>query len=151
MRRLLEVGSISTIALAAFFGTASSAEGQVVPVVPPKQVVAVDIRCLSGNGVSFTLVPWGVPLALGDTIAWTLHPDASVPEITITSKKNDWPFTAGPPYKGNAAKAAKAKGMKPTVKVGDKYGYNVTAYCTRADGTVSTIIIDPDIIIIGGK
>lgn len=149
MRRLLEVGSISTIALAAFFGTARSAEGQAVPA---RQVnVAVDVRCLPGNGVEFTLVPWGAQLALGDSIAWILNPDASVPEITITSKKNDWPFTVAPPYKGNAAKSAKAKGMKSGVKVGDKYAYNVTAYCTRADGTVSTIVIDPDIIIIPGK
>jgi len=149
MRRLLEVGSISTIALAAFFGTASSAEGQVVPA---KQVnVAVDIRCLPGNGVEFTLVPWGAKLALGDSIAWILNPDASVPEITITSKQTGWPFTVAPPYKGNAAKPAKAKGMKSTVKAGDKYAYAVTAACLRADGTYSTIVIDPDIIIIGGN
>ena len=148
MRRLLEVGSISTIALAAFFGTPGSAEGQ--GVYSGKQV-AVDIRCLDGNGVSFSITPWAAKLAPGDTIAWVLNQDAGVSEITITSKQTGWPFTAAPPYKGNAATAAKAKGMKSSVKAGDKYSYNVTAGCVRADGTTSKIIVDPDIIIIPGN
>ena len=148
MRRLLELGSISTIALAAFFGTARSAEGQAIYA---GQQVAVDIRCLPGNGVSFSITPWAAKLAPGDTIAWVLNEDAGVPDITITSKQPGWPFTAGPPYKGNATLPAKAKGMKSSVKAGDKYSYNITAGCIRADGTTSKIIVDPDIIIIPGK
>jgi hypothetical protein len=42
--------------------------------------------------------------------------------------------------------------MKSSVKAGDKYSYNVSASCTRADGTISYIVVDPDMIIIpGGK
>lgn len=149
MRRLLEVGCISTFALATFVGISGRAEGQVVT---PRQVdVSVDIRCLPGNGVSFSLVPWAAQLAPGDSIAWLLSPDAGVPEITITSKQTAWPFVSGPPYKGNAARPPKARGMKAGVKAGDKYSYAVTAVCTRADGTVSNVIIDPDMIIIPGK
>jgi len=150
MRRLVEVGSISMIVLATFAATPRTAEGQGAYV--PKQVdVAVDIRCLPGNGVSFSLVPWAAQLAPGDSIAWILSPDAGVPEITITSKQAAWPFVAGPPYKGNAARPPKAKGMKSSVRAGEKYSYAVTAVCTRADGTVSNVIIDPDMIIIPGK
>ena len=149
MRRLFEVGSISTLALAAFVGLPGTAEAQGTPA---NQVdVIVDIRCLAGNGVSFSLVPWSARLAVGDSIAWVLHPDAQVPEITITSKQAAWPFVAAPPYRGNAARPPKAKGMKTSVKAGDKFSYAVTAVCTRADGTVSNIIIDPDMIIIPGK
>ena len=65
MRRLLEVGSISTLALAAFVGIAGKAEAQSTPA---NQVdVIVDIRCLAGNGVSFSLVPWSARLAVGDS------------------------------------------------------------------------------------
>lgn len=150
MRRLLRFGCISTIGLAAFFGTPRIASAQVTSTI--KQVsVAVDIRCLPGNGVQFSLTPWAAQLALGDSIAWILSPDAGVPEITITSKTAAWPFLAGPPYKGNASKPPKAKGMKAAVKAGDKYAYAVNAVCTRADGTSSNVIIDPDIIIIPGK
>ena len=148
MRRLLEVG-ISTIALAAFVGIPGNAEAQSTPA---NQVdVIVDIRCLAGNGVSFSLVPWSARLAVGDSIAWVLHPDAQVPEITITSKQAAWPFVAAPPYKGNSGRPPKGKGMKAGVKAGDKYSYAVTAACQRSDGTYSTIIIDPDMIIIPGK
>jgi hypothetical protein len=149
MRRLLEVGSISTLALTAFLGTPGKAEGQTTPA---NQVdVTVDIRCLAGNGVSFSLTPWAARLAVGDSIAWVLHPDAQVPEITITSKQAAWPFVAAPPYKGNSNRPPKGKGMKAGVKAGDKYSYAVTAACQRSDGTYSTIIIDPDMIIIPGK
>ena len=149
MGRLLEVGSISALALAAFVGIPGKAEGQGTP---PNQVdVTVDIRCQPGNGVSFSLTPWSAQLAVGDSIAWILHPDAQVTEITITSKQAAWPFVAGPPYKGNARRPPKGKGMKPGVRAGDKYSYAVTAACPRADGTFSTVIIDPDMIIIPGK
>jgi hypothetical protein len=149
VRRLMKAGCIAIIAVAVL-GAASKVEAQGAYV--PKQVnVAVDIRCLPGNGVSFSLTPWRAELAPGDSVAWNLSPDAGVPEITITSKQAAWPYDDTPPYKGNAAKAAKLRKMKSSVKIGDKYSYAVTGVCTRADGTTSNVVIDPDMIIIGGK
>lgn len=148
MRRLMKAGCIAIIAAAVLIGTSSKAEAQGTL---GKQVnVAVDIRCLAGNGVSFSLTPWKAELAPGDSIAWILSPDAGVPEITITSKQAAWPYDDTPPYKGNAAKPPKLRKMKSSVKAGDKYSYAVTAVCTRADGTTSNVIIDPDMIIIPG-
>jgi hypothetical protein len=109
--------------------------------------VNVDIRCNPGNGVQFTLAPWTAQLAQGDSIVWALSTDANVPDITITSKQSTWPFSASPPYKGNAATPPKGKGMKPG-QVGKRYSYAVTAVCTRADGTTNTVVIDPDLIIV---
>ena len=110
--------------------------------------VAIDIRCLPGNGVQFSLAPWTAQLQQGDSIAWVLNQDANVPEITVSSKQVAWPFLEGPPYKGKAGKAPKAKGMKNNLKVGDRFAYAVTAVCTRADGSTSSVIIDPDMIIV---
>lgn len=110
--------------------------------------VGVDIRCNPNNGVSFNVEPWSAQLAQGDTIAWQLNTNANAPDITITSKQTDWPFTTSPPYKGNAAKPPKVKGMKPNQQVGKHYAYAITAVCTRADGTTNTVVIDPDMIIV---
>ena len=149
MRRLMKAGCIAIIAVAVLVGTSRSAEAQGLL---GKQVnVAVDIRCLPGNGVSFSLTPWAAQLAPGDSIAWILSPDAGVPEITIVPKDaKKWPYDDVPPFKGNAKVGPKLKKMKPTVKAGDKYSYNVTGTCTRADGTNSYVVIDPDMIIIPG-
>ncbi|HEX2721760.1 MAG TPA: hypothetical protein VHM24_02500 [Gemmatimonadaceae bacterium] len=150
MRPFLEAGCISAIVVAAIVAHPVRANAQVVL---GKQVnVAVDIRCLSGNGVSVTLSPWSAQLFVGDSIAWLLNQDAGVSEITITPKQStSWPFTSNGPYKGNAKTPPKGKGMKATVKPGDRYSYNVTAACVRADGTTSNVVIDPDMIIIGGN
>ena len=149
MRRLFKAGCIAIIAVAVLAGTGSTAEAQVMP---GKQVdVAVDIRCLPGNGVSFSLTPWAAQLAPGDSISWILNVDAGVPEITIVPKDaRKWPYDDAPPFKGNAKVGPKLKKMKTSVKPGEKYSYNVTATCTRADGTLSYVVIDPDMIIIPG-
>ena len=109
--------------------------------------VAIDIQCTANNGVLFSLTPWNARIYQGDSIAWVLNPNAQVPEITISSKQAAWPFTSGPPYKGNAAMPPKAKGMKPN-QGGKRFAYAVTAVCTRADATKDSVIIDPDVIII---
>lgn len=108
--------------------------------------VSVDIRCLADNGVSFTLIPWRAELAQGDTIGWKLDRNSGVTEITIASKQTGWPFNDNQ-YKGNAAIGPKAKSMKPN-QLNKKYAYSITAACLRADGTTSSIIIDPDLIIV---
>lgn len=148
MRRLFKAGCIAIVAVAVV-ATSRKAEAQVQP---GRQVnVAVDIRCLAGNGVSFSLTPWAAQLAPGDSIAWILSPDAGVPEITIVPKDaKKWPYDDVPPFKGNAKNAPKLRKMKTNVKAGDKYSYNVTATCTRADGTNSYVVIDPDMIILPG-
>ncbi|MEO8577592.1 MAG: hypothetical protein ABI556_12860 [Gemmatimonadales bacterium] len=152
MRRLFQAGCIAIVAVAVFAGSASRIEAQVGPYVGKQVNVAVDIRCLAGNGVQFSLTPWAVQIAQGDSVSWVLSPDAGVPEITITPKvPTKWPYDDAGPYKGNAAKGPKVKKMKNNVKVGDRYSYNVSGVCTRADGTTSNVVIDPDMIIIGGK
>ena len=148
MRRVMKAGCIATIGVAVL-GTTRIAEAQSIP---GGQVnVAVDIRCLAGNGVSFSVAPWTAPLAPGDSIAWILNPDAGVAEITIVPKDTKkWPYDDAPPFKGNAKAGPKLKKMKSTVKAGEKYSYNITASCQRADGTVSYIVVDPDMIILPG-
>ena len=149
MRRLLKAGRIAIFAVAVFAGISREAEGQ--SVLGRQVNVAVDIRCLPGNGVQFSLVPWAAQLAPGDSIAWILNPDAGVPEITITPKDvRRWPYDDAPPFRGNALRGPKLRRMKASVKEGEKYSYNVTAVCTRADGTTSNVIIDPDMIILPG-
>ncbi len=150
MHRLIRIGSIGSIALAAFVAMPQTSAAQVVP--PYSGVnINVDIQCLPGNAVSFTLAPWNAQVPLGDSVSWSLNQDAGVSEITISSKQTAWPFTSAPPYKGNAARKPKARGMKSGVKVGDRYSYAVMGVCTRADGSTNTVIIDPDMIIIPGK
>lgn len=139
------------IAVAVVAGDKAQAQG---PYVGKQVDVNVDIRCLPGNEVSINLKPWNVPLAIGDSVAWILNKDASVADITIMPKDpkdaKKWPYDDSPPYKGNAAKGPKLRKMKSTVKVGDRYSYNVSAVCQRADGSLNNIVIDPDMIIIPG-
>ncbi|MBA2708493.1 MAG: hypothetical protein H0U59_11885 [Gemmatimonadaceae bacterium] len=150
MRRLIAVSCFGTMTLlaTAVFPNDAAAQTNTTQAAARGVNVAIDIRCLPGNGVQFSLAPWTAQLQQGDSIAWVLNQDANVPEITVSSKQDAWPFLEGPPYKGKAGKAPKAKGMKANLKVGDRFAYAVTAVCTRADGSTSSVIIDPDMIII---
>ena len=146
----LKAGCIAIIAVALVVSS-TQAQAQVQQMTSTGNVVVVDIRCQPGNGVQFSLTPWAAQIPLGDSVSWVLSPDAGVTEITVAPKDaKKWPYDDAPPYKGNAAKGPKLKKMKSNVKAGDKYSYNVSAVCTRADGTVSNVIIDPDMIIIPG-
>ncbi|HVF38778.1 MAG TPA: hypothetical protein VM939_02685 [Gemmatimonadaceae bacterium] len=147
MRRSLMKSCLGTIALAVSqiaFANVAAAQG----VLPSTDTVMVDIRCLPGNGVSFSLAPWTVQLRQGETVDWVLHPDAGVSEISITPKQPAWPFQETGPYRGNAANGPKARNMRAAQAIGARFGYNVNASCTRADGSTSRIIIDPDMIIV---
>ncbi len=143
---LVSIGAVSPETLAAQGSPAQSTTSMPIPLAGEARV-EVDVRCTPNNGVQFSLSPWTARLAQGDSIAWVLHPDANVSEITVTAKQPDWPFTSMPPYKGNATRGPKGKGMKPN-QLNKRYAYAINTSCARADGTTSTVVIDPDMIII---
>ena len=79
------------------------------------RTVNVDVRvdCLAGRGVSFSLTPWTIDVAPGDSINWRLDQGANVTEMQIISKMpgNQWPFRRKPPYRSTKARPAGAQSL----------------------------------------
>ena len=115
------------------------------------RTVNVDVRveCLAGRGVSFSLTPWSIEMAAGDSINWRLEQGANVSEMEVIAKGpgNSWPFKKKPPYRSTKSKPAGAQSLDTNQK-GRKYRYAVSTVCVRDSVTSDTVIIDPDIIII---
>jgi len=143
MARLLLVVGIAALASGVAFPNAAGAQALVGGVT-----VEVDVQCQANNGVQFTMAPWRAELYQGDTIVWVLHKDAQVADITIKPKVA-WPFNTNK-YNGNRLNPPKSKAMKPNQVKDAVFAYSVTATCVRS-GAPSVVIVDPDIIIVGGS
>ena len=115
------------------------------------RTVNVDVRvdCLAGRGVSFSLTPWTIDVAPGDSINWRLDQGANVTEMQIISKMpgNQWPFRRKPPYRSTKARPAGAQSLD-NAQSGRRYKYAVSTICVRESTQSDTVIIDPDMIII---
>ena len=95
--------------------------------------------------------PYEVKLDLKekDEVEWILESDYDDASADIARKRggDDWPFVTEPPKKVKKKDPKKSGPPKAAAKY--KNQYNVI--CTIMDGKKSTeIVIDPDIIIIGG-
>ena len=123
------------------------------PAPPAAQTVAVNVRidCLAGGGVSFSLVPWSIKLAPGDSVNWMLEPASNVDSMEVQEVKGKgWPFKKKTPYKTKkGGSGVGARDLEATAKAG-KYKYNVQAVCIRSPGLADTVLIDPDMIIVRG-
>jgi hypothetical protein len=106
--------------------------------------VTIDARCTGGENTSVTLRPWNLKVRQGDDVRWVLNANANSDDITITPKREAWPFVDKPPYKGGKGRPARTGGMRPNAK--GRYAYNVTLICTNG-AKADTVQIDPDIIV----
>ncbi len=106
--------------------------------------VTIDARCTGGENTSVTLRPWNLRLQQGDDVRWVLNGNANSDDITISPKRDAWPFVDAPPYKGGKGRPARTGGMRPNAQ--GRYSYNVTLICTNG-GNADTVLIDPDIIV----
>ena len=123
------------------------------PAPPAAQTVTVNVRidCLAGNGVSFSLLPWSITVAPGDSVNWMLDPGSNVDSMEVQEVKGKgWPFKKKTPYKARkGGRGVGARELDSNEKAG-KYKYNVQAICIRAPGSADTVLIDPDMIIVRG-
>jgi len=106
--------------------------------------VTIDARCTGGDNTSITLRPWNLKLRQGDAVNWVLNANANSNDVTITPKRDAWPFAAAPPYKGGKGKPAQSGAMRPNSR--GRYSYNVSLICTNGARS-DTVMIDPDIIV----
>ena len=106
--------------------------------------VSIDARCTGGENTSITLRPWNLKIRQGDEVSWVLNADANSDEVSITPKRNAWPFAATPPYRGSKKTRVQSGAMRPNAR--GRYSYNVSLICTNGARS-DTILIDPDIIV----
>jgi plastocyanin len=106
--------------------------------------VTIDARCTGGDNTSITLRPWNLKVRQGDTVNWVLNANANSNDVTITAKREAWPFAEAPPYKGAKGKPARSGAMRPNAR--GRYSYNVSLICTNGARS-DTVLIDPDIIV----
>ncbi len=106
--------------------------------------VTIDARCSGGDNTSITLRPWNLKLRQGDVVNWVLNANANSDEVTITPKRDAWPFVGAPPYKGVKRNPAQSGAMRPNSR--GRYSYNVSLICTNGLSS-DTVMIDPDIIV----
>ncbi len=113
---------------------------------PTRAVVEVDIdaRCTGGDNTSITIRPWNLRIRQGDEVSWVLNRNANSSDITITPKRENWPFADQPPYRGSKATPARTGGMRPNAQ--GRYAYNVSLICTNGARS-DTVMVDPDIIV----
>ncbi len=106
--------------------------------------VEIDARCTGGENTRITIRPWNLKVRQGDDVNWVLNRNANSSDITITPKREAWPFADAPPYRGTKAAPARAAGMRPNAK--GRYAYSVSLICTNGARS-DTVLIDPDIIV----
>ena len=106
--------------------------------------VTIDARCTGGENTSITLRPWNLKIRQGDVVNWVLNANANSDDVTITPKRNAWPFAAPPPYRGSKKTRAQSGAMRPNSR--GRYSYNVSLICTNGARS-DTVLIDPDIIV----
>lgn len=114
------------------------------PPPPGAGEVEVDARCTGGGNTRITIRPWNLKIRQGDEVTWLLDRNANSSEITITPKREAWPFASTPPYRGSKASPARAGNMRPNAR--GRYAYSVSLICTH-DGVPDTVLVDPDIIV----
>ena|SRR5688572_14273213 len=109
--------------------------------------VNVYIEC-PPNGVEFALNPWSVDVPRGDSVSWRLDPRSDVDSMSVVYTRSNWPFRRKPPYKVTRGQARGARDRDEAGRPG-KYKYAIQAVCLRQGGAADTLLIDPDMIIIG--
>lgn len=108
--------------------------------------VVVNARCNGRNTTEITVRPWNVRIRQGDQLSWVLAGNANTSEITITQKDGgDWPFEAGPPYRGTKNTPARATRMRSNAQ--GTYKYNIQLICQSGSNQPDTVVVDPDVIV----
>ena len=111
--------------------------------------VNVRIDCLPRRAVEFTLSPWSVEVGPGDSVSWRLDARSSVDSMSIVDQSGRWPFRGRPPKVVRNQGARGVRERAATLRGANKYKYAVQAFCVRSATVTDTVLIDPDMIIIG--
>lgn len=139
---MLFSGAIAVASIAGFVD-----QGQSAPLA--NKEVNVRIECLPSRAVEFALSPWSVEVGPGDSVSWRLDPRSNVDSMTVVDASGRWPFRGRPPkvMRNQGARGVQERAV--TLRGANKYKYAVQAFCIRSATVTDTVLIDPDMIIIG--
>jgi hypothetical protein len=124
------------------------AEGEHVRMRPPPgpKTIEVTIKCSAG-GVEVAVDDWKKELNPGDDVVWVASNKGDVPDVSIDKENGGpLPFAPGTTFPIKAHKGGSngvGKGNSNSAK--GRYQYTITATCP---GQGTTVIIDPDLIIV---
>jgi hypothetical protein len=110
------------------------------------RAATIQVTC-DDHSITFSVTPWAVHLAYGDSIGWNVAGGSNTQEVTIDKVGREWAFNDAPPFHAMPNRPARAGRMKAGIPHGTRYSYSVEADCQNGTGPKIHGKIDPDMIV----